>query len=260
VKNCKKYLDLFIKSVKKHSSLVSEIVIAAVDSNEPYSETGDNIKIKRFGANLGKTLMWYGHGLGLHQALDHAENKYVIFSDPDVLWKCPLDTIFLNLMEKYTLNIIGVSHHNAVNQSYTFFPSVMTCMVEKAKLPEKGWLAGKIKLRNMSLRIKQLKKSDNYEIADDCYLVPGPIPDLYSTFPNKDDEALYDVGCNLWLWNQEKNGKWLSFQTIDCHNYSTKHNRSNFKSYLHLDQQDLLYHQGDSAKKEGLDIFLKQSD
>nr|NIQ14243.1 hypothetical protein [Candidatus Dadabacteria bacterium] len=52
----------------------------------------------------------------------------------------------------------------------------------------------------------------------------------------------FDVGCNLYLWAEMKNMKWLSFQTLDCHNYTTTYYRTNVKPITIPRKQKILYH------------------
>jgi hypothetical protein len=78
-------------------------------------------------------------------------------------------------------------------------------------------------------------------VMDGKYLLPGAIPAHYDKFlnPNK-EECVFDSGCNLCLWALQKNWKWLAFQTLDCHIYTTKYNRGSV--VLKLPKTKLIYH------------------
>jgi glycosyltransferase involved in cell wall biosynthesis len=267
LKSCKNHLELLLNSIINHSKFVSEVIIAVSDATEDFKEEWkvNNIQFKRFSNPIKN--MWYGHALGLHAALDHAQGEYIMFSDPDTFWYTPLDEFYLKLINNHDLNYIGVSHHNGINQCFGFFPYVINSMVKKSSLPNKNWLQGKLKFRGVKLRRAELLENELFvapseadaPLADGKFLIPNPIPDLCDTYPNKDSNALFDVGCNMWLWNEEKKGRWLSFQTIDCHIYATKYFKNNFGLKEKLPKKNLIYHLGSGSRgsEEDLTVFKK---
>jgi len=259
VSGCQPHLEIFKESIANKSKLVSEVIIAVVDATVPIDETWEvgKIKYKRFSHPVDA--MWYGHGLGLNAALKHASKEYVIFSDPDVFWYTAVDEFYLDMMQTHGLNCVGVSHHNGVNQCYKYFPCVMNCMVKKSTLPDRNWLLGNLKFRNSALHRTQLLENDDYPMADGEFLIPNPIPGLCDTYPNKDPHAIFDVGCNLWLWNEEIKGKWIAFQTADCHIYTTSFYRNNFGFKNRFKKERLIYHLSSSARNniEELNCFKK---
>jgi hypothetical protein len=253
IDGCKEHLKVLLDSVFKRSKLVTEVIIAISDATDPtfYDEKLEGkIKIKRVATDMCGQQLWYGHGLGLCTALSHASNPFVIFHDPDCFWYTAVDEFYIDLYNKYNLNYIGVSHHNGINQCFTYFPYVISSMAKVATLPNKDWLKGKLKFRGAMLHRAELKPDDPGDLADGKFLIPNPIPDLCNTYPNKNDDAIFDIGCNMWLWNEERKGKWLSFQTLDCHTYTSRYYRSNFKLSVKFPLQNLVYHLGSGSRNE----------
>ena len=239
-------LDTMIDSLLKRTKLITEVIIVKVDedsSEKRWEERG--ITFRKFGYLLDESRLLYGHALGLHECINRATNEHIIISDPDIFYCTNVDEIYVDLMEKYNLNIVGTSHHAAINQSYTFFPCVMNMMVKKSELPSEEFLKGHLRIRPTILRAIP----PNYEpdeksltLVDGKYLMIGPIPEYIDEFPNKNIRCHFDIGCNLWLWASQQNWKWLAFQTLDCHYYFSTHYRSNVKSVKVPSRQKLLYH------------------
>lgn len=259
IEGCRPHLNMFLESITKKSKLVSEVIIAVIDAKEPINEEWENrnIRFRRFSNPV--ECLWYGHGLGLNAALNKASGEYVIFSDPDTFWYTALDEFYLSLMQQYNLNYVGVSHHNGVNQCFTFFPYVINSMAKRSTLPDKDWMKGKLKFRGAMLHRTQLLENDEAPMADGEFLIPNPIPVLCDTYPNKNSDAIFDVGCNMWLWNEERKGRWLSFQTTDCHIYTTAYSKNNFGLKDRFKKEKLLYHLGSGSRgnAEELETFKK---
>ncbi len=249
-------MEIMLDSVLKRSKHIKEVIIAKVDEQEEglYHEWVRNgITFKKFARPVPS--LWYGHGLGLNACIDRASQDYIMFCDPDVFFYMPVDEFYLDTMQKYDLNYVGVSHHNAINQAFSFFPYVINSLVKRDTLPDKDWLKGKLKLRGPMLHRTELLPDDPGEPADGQYMIPNPIPEFVERFPNKSPTSLFDVGCNLWLWNEERKGKWLSFQTTDCHTYNSIFNRGNVKAER-FPKQKLVYHLGSGSRNEDVDYNL----
>jgi len=253
------HMKIMLDSVMLRTKLVSEVKIAKVDADvdldEKWVEKGINFHM--FDHRVD---MVYGHSLGLHECIEKATNEYLLFCDPDVFFYSSVDKLYLELMNKYGINYIGCSHHASVIQAYTFFPYVVCSMVKKSDLPDKNWMKGELKYRDGILHSEDLKPNDDYALADGKYLIPSPLANHYSKFPNKDPKYapyFYDTSCNLWLWAQEKEWKYLSFQTRDCHTYNTVYNRGNIKVEK-LPKQSLIYHivGGSNGRDHDWDTFV----
>ncbi len=81
------------------------------------------------------------------------------------------------------------------------------------------------------------------------FLVQGAIPEFAERFPhhNKGPKEQpigfwWDIGCNLYLWNEERNGRWIGFPTLDTHVYRPGVYRSNFKLKEKFKNIPLVYH------------------
>jgi len=256
---------IFFDSILKRTKLISEVIIADVESTTSYEEKWEDrgIKFLKFGCpttDCTGVNQGYQHALGLHECIDRASQEYILFADPDTFFYIPVDETYVNLMTKHDLNIIGCSHHTAVSLGQTFFPYIASCMVKKSTLPDENFLKGHLFERAI-YKMTDFEKTPNPDSIsrDGKYLIPGPLPAFYKEFPTQDPEnCLYDTGCNLLLWNKERNGKWLSFQTDDCHIYTTKYYRTNFSLKERLPFTKLIYHiVGGSRDSKYLEQFEK---
>lgn len=247
-----KYLHNFLDSLVDHTKLVKEIIIV----NCEQENQARTFYLKNKDINL-KYLNYYipdrayQHPLGLHVALDNTTQEYVLFSDPDIIFYAPVDEIYKNLIDKYNLFIVGIAHHTALGMTMQYFPCVQNCLIKKDKLPNADYLKGSLKMRFM-LAPGHLFQDWPYteETAlslDGKYLIHGPIPELWKNFPAPELNLSCDTGCNLCLYCNDIGGKWLSFQTLDCHNYTTKIYKTNFKLKDNLGNIKLLHHATNSC-------------
>jgi hypothetical protein len=150
-----------------------------------------------------------------------------MFCDPDIFFYRPVDELYLNLMKKYKLNIIGISHSSAAKFVYTYFPNVMNLMVKKSDLPDENFMKDRVNGK---------------------WLTRAELFDLAGNFPNPKGE--FDTGCFLCYWAILNNWKWLSFQTQDIHTYCPIQNRGNVKPEK-LDKEKMLYHATSSTCPTG---------
>lgn len=268
------YLKVFIHSIVRNCRHVREVIVVKIDeTNDHLIETWEECGIKfylygcslfteppPFSAEFGQ--MVGGHALGMHRAMDYAKEKFIWMSDPDIFFLTELDRFYLELFERYDTNIVGVSHFNPTEQSYLCFPCAINCMVLRDRLPDFKWRKGELFVQSgMWLR-------DNCSLlhpVDGKYLIPGPLTNHCHEFPNPD--GIFDMGCNLWLWNHELGGRWIGFQLdASCHpfqgnsgaddlvypmNYSAKFYQSNFGLRDDLGDFDLLYHRTRGSKAGG---------
>jgi hypothetical protein len=239
-------------SIAKMSKLISEVCITVSDV-EDYKDgwTENGIRFSFRGGNplvnsTNNTARCIQHAAGLSKAVEAATNDYILLSDPDIFYHTAVDEIFYNLMKKYGLNTVGVSHPAAITQSFTFFPNVIHCLVKKKDLCDETFLREENHLENN----KELKSIRN-EIAEISKkikflnLTPCAVESKKTMYPNP--EGHMECGSNLCLYGIIKNWKWLSFQTTDVHNYTTQYFRSNIKICDKIQRQKLFYHQVGSA-------------
>ncbi len=245
----KTYLDKFLDSVAAHLKLVREVIVVNCEHGGGLAseyKIRDDIVVKRYNYHIEDRP--YQHPLGLHYALDNATQDYILFSDPDLYFYTAVDEVYKNLMDKYNLFIVGISHHSSLGMTMKFFPCVQSCLVKRSTLPGPDFLKGKLKKRNM-LAPGHLfaddaeEREETFPLLDGKYLVHGPIPGLWDKFPEPNPNFSCDTGCNLCLYCNEIGGRWLSFQTLDIHNYTTKIYRNNFKLKDNLGNTKLLYHE-----------------
>lgn len=244
--NMEETWGILLDSILRKTKLISEVILVKVDEEyngeEVWVERG--IKFRKFGYLLtGERL--HGHALGLHKGIDVVQNEYIMFCDPDIFFYTSVEELYFELMNNYGIDIVGVSHHAATDQAFLYFPCVMNMMVKKSNLPDGNFLKGDIRLRTTVLRNPKGEPDDiDLLEVEHKYLTVGPIPKYIDYFPNKNFKCRFDVGCNLYLWAQQQNMKWLSFQTLDCHIYTTTYYRTNVKQIkIPIPRkQKLLYH------------------
>lgn len=235
-----RYVPYLLESLVNKSALISEVLIAKPDSppelDENWVEKG--IKFRKFGTGV-RYQQSLEHALNLHHCIEKSKNKYIMLGDVDTFWYSAIDALYLKLIHEYGLNYIGCSHNSAINHAMSFFPCVYATMFNKEEMPDENWLKGQHKFYGL-FKISELHEDeDTHQSYDGKFLVPGAIKSCIDLYPNK--TGLFDTGCKVWAWAKLNNWKWASFQTNDCHLYTTKYNRGNVKlDKLHL--QKLLYH------------------
>jgi hypothetical protein len=224
-----------IESVVNNTTLISEILIAKIDATDDYESTYKlkNTKITRFGLPLQRTQQGIEHALGLHACIDKSTENYILLSDPDVIYYKGLDSFYLKIIDEYNLDVIGLAHHSSIIMAYSFSPWIGNYLSKKEKLPNNDFLKNYLAVRDGNGTIKG-------QMLPGKYLIPNKIPEYAQEFPNPDGH--FDTGSNLALWNKWSNNKWLSFQTLDCHNYGTKFYKGNVKITKRIESKKLLYH------------------
>lgn len=243
------YANVMIDSLLRRTKLISNVLLAV-----PLTEVDDIKTIKKWTEreiefhkfHCPSQNIWYGHAEGLHSCIDQVTTEYLMFCDPDLFFCSAVDELYLELLIKHNLNYIGCSHHSAVSNAYSFFPYVVNSLVKTSHLPPKTWLKGLLKYRppGNCLRLN-LENPDwdepSYADAAGKYLLPSPIPGHWQKLPNLKPGILFDTSVNLCMWGIEHQWQWLSFQTIDTHNYSTKYCRGTVKVGK-LPPQKLIHH------------------
>lgn len=256
-----RYFETFEKTICDETKIVTEVVLPKADADEDFYKewTSRNIKFKMFGAKhhlwetkrQSPTLICLDHAMGLHAGIDAANNNYVMLSDPDVFFYTSVDQYYYDAMQKYKLNLVGLSHFSSVTEAYGFFPNVFNMMFKKQECPDQNWLAEELTLKNVS-RDEELKS--NTKIPGK-YLMPGKLPGMQHYFPNPDGH--YETGSVFLIWAKQQNWRWLSFQTSDVHNYTTAFYRSSFGLRENLGRNKLIYHATNgSTKKETYQAYL----
>lgn len=239
-----KYFDYFKKSLIKHFKLVKEIIICKANMPSSYFNQWEesNIKFIEIGSlyseyrKSNKLDISHDHIMALQQAIDYSNNEFLFMSDVDIFFNSSVDSIYYDLMNQHELDLIGITRSNPNWYVHGFFPTVINMLVRKSKLPTeefaqqfgvKNWLWFELNWRS--------NPPNNFE--------------KLFTKPN----GHYDTGCLLYPWAMQNNLRWLSFQTADLHNYSTKYFASKPK-IKNLPNSKLLYHQSrsifDSAFQE----------
>jgi hypothetical protein len=255
--SCERYLPVLVESIVEKTKYISEVLIAKPDGKKDYSREWIDRNI-RFLEFTHSEELFHSHSLCLHECIDRAKNDFVLLCDPDVFFYSAAEEVFLDLYHKHELGAIGTSHHNSINQAQAFFPYIFNLLLRKSTLPDANWMKGLIKTPPVLL----LGQKDRYETAkimDGKWLLPGAIPGYWERFPNHGNNAIFDVSCNLTLWAQDQNWKWLSFQTTDCHTYTTRYFRGNFKIKEKIPFRKLIYHSVGSTNERN-EEFLNYID
>lgn len=264
------YFDIFAESICDKLPLVKEIIVAKIDADRSYSKTfyRKDKKFCIFGCPFFNDIKFqfnqgHSHAYGLHECIDCATQEYLLFTDPDLFFYSNVDEVYYKMMKEYNLNVIGVSHHNSVALGQVYFPCLVNLMIKKSDLPDDSFLKGELKLRpyqRMSERVKF--KDEELDSADGKWLIPGPLPNHYDKFPNPNKlDCVFDTGVNFFLLAKEKNWKWLAFQTMDCHKYTTKYSRGSIRLKQNKNNYiDIVYHAvgGTRLVNGNLAIFKKE--
>lgn len=185
--------------------------------------------------------MWHGHGLGLHAALAEATQEYVMFCDPDVFFFSDVAGFYMDLMKRYDLGIVGVSHPIVEQQCYDYFPCVINCLVKRDTLPDASFLQGMLRFRHGLLYNPEYSEEEKkLESANGLYLLAGACTSVGHLFPHPD--KFFDCGCNLWLWSHQRNDKWVAFAHGAGYICKKGEYKSNFDLKDNFGGQFLFYH------------------
>lgn len=196
--------------------------------------------------------MRHGHAIGLHECLKFANQEYILFSEPDAFYYSDPAEVYIEIMNKYDIDFIGISPHTAQNQSYTYFPCVQSMVVRKDKLPPKDWL----KNVKYSDELDETGPKRNHELLmQGKYLIQSIIPEFKNEFPNS--KGMFDTGCLLYLWCKQQGMRWLSFQTLDTKNWTTAIYKTNFKLKDKLKRKKILYHEGQGYQSSKIPDCIK---
>lgn len=263
-KNLKDYTKVLTDTLCRHTTLVREVILVQTDTKDGLVESWDcgKIRFSHYGCQplpCPKAPAWEqmicGHARGLHKAIEYVQQEYVWLSDPDVFLLSAVDQTYLRLIQRYDLNLIGVSHFNPLSQAYQFCPCIINCMMRRDTLPTSDWLGGFHAQSEMRLGAQPVFPVGHR------WMIPGPLAE--HKFPKSD--GLYDTGCNIWLWNEEKKGRWISFQLDQINgepkntgfrelvypmNYKLKNYKSNFGLADDLGNDDLLYHRTRGSREK----------
>lgn len=248
-------LEILIESVKSRCKSITEICIVKVDFSNPgfenykeYKVENTKIKIKEMLIPIG---LIFGHPLGMHEAINMSTNEYLLLSDPDLFFYNDIGKIYLQYMNRYNLNIVGIAHFKSEIQSYKNFPCIINCLLRKSELPPKEWLEGRL-IARQAITLSELEMlldhPDQGMRMDGKFLLQSPIKELMGKWPQPN--RLFDVGCNLWLWGEEQNWNWLSFRRSHSRFaagqiYRTKMFDTNIiKGKVKEPNKRLLYHHG----------------
>lgn len=258
--DCANYYEIYKESLATKTKLVDEVLIAKTDAHSDHDIKWEKngIKFHEFGVQpregdgyflqQGRLQQGLEHAIGLHNCLEKAKNNYIMFCDPDIFLYSAVDEFYYNIYNKYNLNLVGVSHCAATKFAYTFWPYLSNMFFKKSDLPPSTWLDNQIR-----------DDYGNNKILNGKYLARmHVIQDYTSLFPNPQGD--FDTGSMLWLWGYQQNWRWLSFQTLDIHNYTTKYYRGNIKITEKLPNTKLIYHatSGTAGQEENF-IKFKQA-
>jgi len=238
------YLKNLCEWAVNRTELVSEVIIISVASKIEMEEEWKigNIKFKKYGCGIERASPSYFHGHGLKKLVEKATNDLILTCDVDMFFYKPVDVFYYELMEKYDLDIIGISHYSATTTSQGFFPNVMNFLVRKSNLPDEDFCE---RFGHGPNAVDAANRPSPQLIGEyflSHYFVAGEnSPVVRSKFANP--SGIYDTGSLLYLWAVENNWKWHAFQTLDTHRYSGAYNRGTQKIKEKFKPKDyFLYH------------------
>jgi len=232
------WLKILLKSVTGRTTLINDIQITV---NEYFGEPqfagkiswrGNKVRILSNDVNSTNLRHW----TALSQSVEHAKNDLVLLCDSDVCLMAGVDTFFYELLGKFNLDIVGVSHYLAVNEAFGFMPNVIFTLLKRSQFEDCHYLRDEVPPWNLTKEQVQSLKFLNFSGA--C------LASKRQYYPNPDGHA--ETGSNLAAYVNEKKLNWLSFQTTDIHNYTSRFWRSNLKG-LKIEKRPIIYHQSGSA-------------
>lgn len=237
-----KYLEYFLESIRKTSTIISEVITCRADMPPEFEKTSNSgLLIKEIGSKYYQDRknfdMSHDHAFALHHALEFAKNDLILISDPDIFFHPSFDQFYYELMTKYDLDIIGVSRNNPHVYVQSYFPAIFNMLVRRSKLPKEF----------VEVEICGKKYVDKF-FAFSLKWRDEP-PDFFGK------PGYYDTGCLLYLWAKQNNWRWLSFMTGDVHNYSTQFFTSEPKIKNRLPKRKILYHQSMSWSDDAFDEY-----
>lgn len=257
------HIDNLVESIVKKSSEIKEIiVIHGFEPEEFYKEDSvGGIKIKHIAPpreNIVhmpkgskrifsfKNSKYEEHSFAMHKAIEHTTEPYLIMTDPDIVFFMKkFDKMYLDIYQKYNLNIIGVCHYEAASPFWQEFPTIINCLIKKEKLPDKNWMKGKIKARpylggwRIEDFVLKTKIPDDWPIIDGHYLYPSAIPERYKEFPNTN--CWFQTGANLYLWDKDNGSRSATFKCdADGIAYYTNHIVSTIPEFNEKPKRQLL--------------------
>lgn len=243
------FLDIFIESLLDKCKLVKEVIIVHVERELEYLEEleKNGVTIKSIGGNQhfwrveGPTSYCAQHAHGLHLGFEKTTQEYIMISDPDIFFHMAVDQYYLSLMQKYQINIIGVSRPTAICHSILYFPSIMNFLMKKTDFPPTSFTNDISPLNKMLNMFTECEVPSYFHpIAVD--LLPINVKNEFAL-----PEGHYETGCRMFLWIKQEEMRWLGFQTPDCNNYYACFYRNNFHLKEKLPKTKLLYHESLSA-------------
>lgn len=237
-------MDAFLGQIKSLSG-INEVLIIKPDSDRASTDQWqeNNINYRKISLRQTKYEMAtrgsIEHAVALHHAIDLATNPYLLLTDPDIIFFEDITKFYQDLMDENNLDCIGISHQNSIESAVRFFPCVTNMLVKKKSLPDPEFLKDELKITNV-FNYKQYMGAIRNKTylsypAKGMYLLPG-----YMQLPFPNTSGNFDTGCALWLWSENVKWRWLSFQTMNCHEYYSMYNRGTVK--VKLNQKKLLYH------------------
>lgn len=230
-----RYFEHFKQSLFEYSELITEVVICKaerfrnytkewVENGIQFCEIGSLFSENRKGLDIS-----HDHVFALHQAIDYSSNDLILISDVDVFFYDNVAKIYHDLMNEHNLDMVGVSRNNPNWYVHGYFPTVVNMLIKKSKLPTKEFSEQFGISHFLSFNLEwRTNPPENFK---DLFLKPN---------------GHYDTGCLLYPWAIQNGLNWLSFQTIDLHNYSTKYHASKPKIKTPPIKK-LLYHQSASV-------------
>jgi hypothetical protein len=122
-------------------------------------------------------------------------------------------------------------------------PNVIFTLLRKSKFEDYDYLRDEVKPNNpyYGLTEEKIRGIKFLNFSSECF------ESKKNFYPNSHAATYhYETGSNLAAYINEKKLNWLSFQTTDIHNYTSRFWRSNLKG-LKIDRRPIIYHQSGSV-------------
>jgi len=246
-------MEAFERTLGDNLKLVEKILFCKVDAPPEFLEhkTFAGIPCTTFGYpnhfldNLNYR-EWLGHPLGMRACFERVTTKYIYATDPDVLFLSPTDELYLSVIEKHDVSMIGVTCWNQPLAAGPF-PTVINMMIRTADLPDSDFLKEDTVAEEETGTIFPCGAKKLMHLPGE-YMVGTRLEKYASEFINPN--ATFDTGCYLYLWCKWHNLRWVGFLVAQSHHlYESRFYRNNFGLKDKLPVRKLIWHSTESVKR-----------
>lgn len=231
-----------IESIARYSKLITRAIISVPSSEDRIEEANLPIptQYRHFYQPSHLWKMSINHAVGLHKAIEMADTEYIMICDPDIFFCMPgFDQFYLDTFLDNNLSIIGIEHYQT-GHAIEDFPTIINCLVRRMDLPGPDMFHGQVHYLRRCWEAGCDEVGEYPMAPDNYFLLCGCMPRHFRTYPAP--LGYYDTGSKLYVWNELRGGRWLSFGPGKGYALAENHH-CNFESPIVNKVGKILYHQ-----------------